>query len=195
MIFNFFAIDEGTLARIGGFVGASADRVDIEFALDPARVGIDATPAESGMLALVPTNIFASLASNDSTRVLVFAAIFGVAMVMTERQSGGSIFGALQYIQAVCILIFDWFGLLVPIGIVALIAPQVALIGSEVFAILAMFSYAFFVASALVLIGTLSLCRCRCGFAARRCEHAETDNVGRRNSQHAGLHPNRSGAP
>ena len=76
-------------------------------------------------------------------------------MVMTERQSGRSVFGALHYIQAVCVMIFDWFGVLVPIGIVALIAPQIALLGPEVYAVLAIFAYAFFLVSALVLTGAI----------------------------------------
>jgi proton glutamate symport protein len=153
VVFHMFAIDEDTLARIGVLVGGSSDRVDIEFALDPGRTRTEA-PAESGILTLVPKNIFASLAGNDSLKVLVFAAIFGIGMVMTERESGGSIFGALKYIQAVCILIFDWFGLLVPLGIVALIAPQVALSGPEVFTILAMFACAILLTSLLVIVGT-----------------------------------------
>lgn len=160
VVFHAFAIDEDTLSRIGVFVGGSSDRVDIEFALDPGR-SRTAVPAESGILALVPTNIFASLAGNDSLKVLVFAAIFGIGMVMAERESGASIFGALKYIQAVCILIFDWFGLLVPIGIVALIAPQVALIGPEAFTILAMFACAIVSASLLVIVATFLIVRFR----------------------------------
>jgi hypothetical protein len=39
----------------------------------------------------------------------------------------------------------------VPIGIVALIAPQVARLGSDVFAVLAVFAYAFLAASFLIL--------------------------------------------
>lgn len=152
---QFFVIDDGTLARIGAFVGGSADRIDIEFALDPVRAGTLAAVAEGGLLAVVPTNIFASLASNDSMRVLVFAAIFGIAMVSTERPSEHSVFGSLRHIQRVCILIFDWFGLLVPIGIVALIAPQVAVMGSEIYVVLAMFGYAFFAVSASVLISAI----------------------------------------
>ena len=39
--------------------------------------------------------------------------------------------------------------------IVALIAPQVAHMGSEIYALLAIFSYAFFSVCAVVLIGTI----------------------------------------
>jgi Na+/H+-dicarboxylate symporter len=71
---------------------------------------------------------------------------------LSERSSGTSIFGALQHIQAVCILIFDWFNLIAPIGIVALIAPQVALLGPEIYVVLAPFAYAFFLASAVLIL-------------------------------------------
>jgi sodium:dicarboxylate symporter family protein len=98
---------------------------------------------ETGIFSVIPTNIFAALSANDSVRVLCFALIFGVSMVMTERQSGYSIFGALRHVQAVCITIFDWFSLLVPIGIVALIAPQIALLGPDALTVLALFGYAF----------------------------------------------------
>jgi len=51
-------------------------------------------------------------------------------------------------------LIFDWFALLVPVGIVALIAPQVASIGPELFTVVAMLACALLATSALVLIGS-----------------------------------------
>jgi Na+/H+-dicarboxylate symporter len=88
----------------------------------------------------------------------VFAAIFGIAMVLTERESGQSTFGALRHIQAVCTLIFDWFGLLVPIGIVALVAPQIALLGPDALTVLTLFAYAFLSTTALLLLAALLLC-------------------------------------
>ena len=36
LIFRFLSVDDATLARIGSFVGSSGDKVDIEFALNPA---------------------------------------------------------------------------------------------------------------------------------------------------------------
>lgn len=152
LIFHFFHIDAATVAQIGAFVGASADRVDVEFALENVLAGGGAAAVPGGLLAVVPTNIFASLAANDSMRVLVFATIFGIGLVVCERKTEGSLFGSLRHVQAVCILLFEWFGLMMPIGIVALIAPQVAVMGSEIFAVLAMFVYALFAVSALVLI-------------------------------------------
>jgi Na+/H+-dicarboxylate symporter len=151
LIFHYVAVDERMIANIGALVGQSADGIDVEFAVNPGRIPPNTTSTETGIFSVIPTNIFAALSSNDSVRVLIFAVIFGIGMVMTERQSGHSIFGALRHVQAVCITIFDWFSLLVPIGIVALIAPQVALLGPDAFTALALFAYAFLATSFLLL--------------------------------------------
>lgn len=156
-IFGLLVVDETMIARIGSFVGSSTDRIDVVFALDPTRAGTAVAPADRGLLAVVPTNTFASLAGNDSMRVLVFAALFGVGMVTTERRAEHTIFGSLRHIQAVCILIFEFFGLLVPLGIVALIAPQVAQLGPDIFAMLAVFAYAFGAVCLVVLAGALAV--------------------------------------
>ena len=161
-IFHFAAVDDRMIANIGALIGQSADNIDVEFAVDPRHTPANVPNNETGIFSVIPTNIFAALSSNDSLRVLCFALIFGVGMVLTERKSGHSIFAALQHVQAVCITIFDWFGLLMPIGIVALIAPQVALLGPEAFSVLALFAYAFLATgflllSAAVLFSAVSL--------------------------------------
>jgi Na+/H+-dicarboxylate symporter len=150
-IFSAMPLDQATASRIGTLFGATANRVDLEFALQPELASAASAATDTGLLAVVPTNVFAALSTNDSLRVIVFAIVFGIGMVLSERHSGTSIFGALRHIQAVCILIFDWFNVLLPIGIVALIAPQVALLGPDVYAVLAPFAYAF-LATTLVLL-------------------------------------------
>jgi len=155
LIFHYAPPDEHVISNIGELVGRSAYGIDLEFAVGPGRAIQGTAGGETGIFTIIPTNIFASLSANDSVRVLVFAALFGVGMVMTERESGHSIFGALQHIQAVCIRIFDWFSLLVPIGIVALIAPQVALLGPDAFVVLALFVYALLATCLLLLLAVV----------------------------------------
>ena len=155
LTFHYMSVDDHMIAKIGALVGQSADGIDVEFAINPSRDSQNNSGGETGIFSVIPTNIFAALSSNDSVRVLIFAVIFGIGMVMTERQSGHSIFGALRHVQAVCITIFDWFSLLVPIGIVALIAPQVALLGPDAFTVLALFGYAFLATSLLLLSGAI----------------------------------------
>jgi proton glutamate symport protein len=152
VIFTFAHIDEQAIARIGALIGESADRVDIEFTLDAARELAASDGGKAAITTIVPTNIFASLSGNDSIQVLVFAAIFGLGMVATERHSGYSVFSALEHIQAVCIRIFDWFNVLVPIGVIALIAPQIARLGPDAHAVLALFAYAFLATSLIIML-------------------------------------------
>jgi Na+/H+-dicarboxylate symporter len=146
------------IAHIGALLGRSADKIDVELAIDTRQSVETSGTGDSGILALIPTNIFASLSANDSVRVLVFAAVFGIGMVLTERQSGHSIFDALRHIQAVCSLIFDWFNLLVPIGIVALIAPQIARLGPDAFSALTLFAYPFLATGAVLLLAVPFVC-------------------------------------
>ena len=158
LFFRYSSPDEQMITNIGALLGRSADSIDVEFAIDGGQGAEVAGTADSAIFSLVPTNIFASLSSNDSVRVLVFAAIFGIGMVLTERRSGHSIFEALRHIQAVCALIFDWFSLLVPIGIVALVAPQVARLGPDAFTALTLFAYPFLATGAVLLLAGPILC-------------------------------------
>jgi proton glutamate symport protein len=157
LIFYYMPVNENMVANIGALVGNSADGVDVEFAIDPNRMPQNTIGVETGIFSVIPTNIFAALSLNDSVRVLVFAVIFGIGMVVTERQSGHSFFGALRHVQAACVVIFDWFNLLVPIGIVALIAPQIALLGPDAFTVLTLFAYAFVATSFLLLVAAILL--------------------------------------
>ena len=194
-IFGVMPLDQSVSSRIGTLFGASADRVDIELALNPDLALRAGSQQEAGLLAIVPSNIFAALSSNDSLRVIVFAVIFGTGMVMSERRSGTSIFNALKHVQAVCIMIFDWFNLLVPIGIVALVAPQIAHLGRGVYAVLAPF--------------VLALCRVKrpaplAGYSGDfaspapcsgvcLCEDSQSIGARDRNAQRADLRARRAG--
>ena len=151
LLFYFMPIEQSITQRIGAMFGGSGTHVDMEFALSPQLANDGGGKGATGLMTIVPTNIFSALSSNNSLQVIVFLFLFGAGMVLSERRSGTSVFSALRHIQSVCILIFDWFNLLIPIGIVALIAPQIALLGPDTFAVLAPFAFAFLVTSILLV--------------------------------------------
>jgi len=155
VLFHFVPMDQGITQRIGAMFGGSGTHVDMEFPLSLQLANDGGGKQETGMMTIVPINIFSALSSNNSLQVIVFLFLFGAGMVLSERRSGTSIFSALRHIQSVCILIFDWFNLLIPIGIIALIAPQIALLGPDAFAVLAPFAFAFLVTS--ILLVTISI--------------------------------------
>jgi Na+/H+-dicarboxylate symporter len=150
--FHFVPFDQSTIEAMGAIVGGSSGQADLEFSMDNASAAILATPGANGVLALVPSNIFFALSADDTMRVLVFAAIFGTSMAVCERRSGRSFFGSLRSLHDACLLIFQWLNLLAPIGIIALIAPQMAVLGPRVYLVLAHFSYVFFGLSAIILL-------------------------------------------
>ena len=107
---------------MGVIVGGAVGKVDLVFSLDSGVAG----KAVSGpdIFSVVPSNIFSALSSDDTIRVLVFAAIFGLALTLCERRTGRSIFPALQSLHDACLLLFQSLNVALPIGIIALLAPQ-----------------------------------------------------------------------
>jgi proton glutamate symport protein len=149
--FHFVPFDQATIEAMGSIVGGSSGQADLEFSLNNNALTLLGAAGQTGVLSLVPSNIFSALSADDTMRVLVFAAIFGTAMTICERRSGRSFFGALQSLHDTCLLIFQWLNLLAPIGIIALIAPQIEVLGPRVYVVLAHFSYIFFGLSAAIL--------------------------------------------
>ena len=154
-VFHFVPTDENLARRIGAMFGGSGSHIDMEFALSPQSVRGEGGAHEAGLMTIIPTNIFSALSSGNSPQVIVFLFLFGAGLVLTERKEGISVFTALRHIQSACILIFDWFNLLIPIGIVALIAPNIALLGPDALSTLGPFVLAFLVTSTLLV--TLSM--------------------------------------
>ena len=154
-VFHFVPTDEDLARRIGAMFGGSGSHIDMEFALSPQSVHGEGAAHEAGLMTIIPTNIFSALSSGNSPQVIVFLFLFGAGLVLTERKEGISVFTALRHIQSACILIFDWFNLLIPIGIIALIAPNIALLGPDALSTLGPFVLAFLVTSTLLV--TLSM--------------------------------------
>lgn len=154
IVFGLHPISLATVTGIGGLVSEASRQVDIEFAMDLSTAASGAINGEqsNGLLDFVPSNIFAALSSNQITSVLVFIIIFGIGMAVTERRTGNSLRAALTHLHDVCLLIFGWLNLFVPFGIIALIAPQIARLGSGVLLILAQF-HILFAAISIAFIG------------------------------------------
>src|SRR6202022_4685035 len=154
IVFGLHPISLATVTGIGGLVSEASRQVDIEFAMDLSTAASGAINGEqsNGLLDFVPSNIFAALSSNQITSVLVFIIIFGIGMAVTERRTGHSLRAALTHLHDVCLLFLEWLNLFVPFGIIALIAPQIARLGSGVLLILAQF-HILFAAISIAFIG------------------------------------------
>jgi Na+/H+-dicarboxylate symporter len=154
-MFHFAPIDQDITQRIGVMFGGSGNYVDMEFPLSSELTNDAGENQDKGIIEIIPQNIFNALSSNNTLQVIVFLFLFGAGMVFIERDSGNSIFNGLEHMQKVCLLMFEWFNLFIPIGIISLIAPQIALLGPDAFAVLAPFAFAFCVTS--ILLVTISI--------------------------------------
>jgi Na+/H+-dicarboxylate symporter len=149
-LFNFIKLDQSELTLIGDFLGVSnVDKADIVVFIDGFKEAVNQGP--SGILSLIPQNVFQDLAANDSNKILVFFAIFGIALVMSERKNEHSLFGSIRHVQRVCLVIFEWFNIIMPIGIIALIAPQVAKLSPQIYVMLSLFVVAYVIATLLIV--------------------------------------------
>jgi proton glutamate symport protein len=169
-VFRLFPTTPQATEAVGGIVGGSSGQVDIEFIMDAERASRDISGnlVGRGLVGLVPSNIFAALSSNEITSVLIFSVIFGLSMAVNERRSGNSFFPQLKQLHDVCLLIFEWLNIFVPIGIVTLIAPALSHLGSDIILILARFVM-LVVGGGLLLIGlSLVLIAMAAGFSVRR---------------------------
>lgn len=152
--FAIYPVDSKTIAAVGGLVGDTSGQIDLEFIMDLPRSIVTVTNAihSNGIADLVPSNIFAALSGNQITSVLIFTGIFGLSMAVSERRTGNSFFSELKHLHDVCLLIFEWLNLFVPFGIIAMIAPQVAQLGSDVLYILGQFLLLFAAGSVVLII-------------------------------------------
>ncbi len=153
---RLYPITDNVRDQLGGLVGSTASSVDVEFALRP--VEMKAAPEISvGLTSILPTNVFSALSMNDSLKVVVFSIIFGIGLVAADSQAGESAFGVLRHVQRTCILLFEWFNVAMPLGVISLIAPQIAQLGPQTYAVLAPLALAFLASAGIVIVVSIAV--------------------------------------
>ncbi|MFU8806767.1 MAG: dicarboxylate/amino acid:cation symporter, partial [Bradymonadaceae bacterium] len=101
------------------------------------------------LLAVVPSNVFSSLASFDLLPVIFFSILFGIFLLLVDAKKREPVEGFFEGVFEVMMKMTLFVIALSPIGIAALIARLVATTGVEVFA--SLFGYALTVAGALAI--------------------------------------------
>jgi Na+/H+-dicarboxylate symporter len=115
--------DERT--ALGHIVGAESDRANIDMVFRAA----DETPDDSHLKhltdMLIPANVFATLASGDTLKSLVFALLFGFAIAQVPGQVSDSMGRTLETIYRACQTLSRWINLPVPLVLVCMTAGQI----------------------------------------------------------------------
>ncbi|MDO9360746.1 MAG: cation:dicarboxylase symporter family transporter [Polaromonas sp.] len=147
-----------TMQTFGKLVASDLNSSDTVMSMQ----GVD-TPAKTVsftdvLVSLVPSNIFAALASGDTLKALVFALLFGFAVGQVPSRISDGLTQSLETIYHSCQTLMRWLNYPVPIVLFCMSAAQMAKTGIGPLQAMAQFVLAFFVASMLVLlISTLVL--------------------------------------
>ncbi len=123
--------------RPGDFVDASHLSVGREAAWQAADSGASSAmrphladlPAH--MLTLLPTNPLSSMVESNMLQVVIFASIFGVALVVMPRDKARPVLDLLASLQEVCLTVVKWAMWLAPWAVFGLMARLTAETGPQ----------------------------------------------------------------
>jgi Na+/H+-dicarboxylate symporter len=130
--------------------------------------------------ALIPTNIFASMANGETLKVLVFALIFGLAVGHSPTRFSEGLGNLLESIFNACQMLTRGVNLPIPLVLICITANQIAETGLE--PIISMFGFviAFLVISFVLLALAIAVISWRsgCRFAVALDAMRETFTIG-----------------
>ena len=104
-------------------------RMIVEGAAAPAIPGLAELPGI--VLTLLPANPLSSMVENDMLRVVIFAMVVGVALVMMAPGQSRPLLDLLGSLQEVCMTVVRWAMVLAPIAVFGLLAQLTAKIGLD----------------------------------------------------------------
>jgi Na+/H+-dicarboxylate symporter len=102
---------------------------------------------------IIPTSVFSALTTNNPLQILVFGALFGIALLNLRKKGHSSIADAIDELMTVMLKVTGYVMLAAPVGVFAGIASAFTAEGLDAFATYASFIGGFYVSlSALWVI-------------------------------------------
>lgn len=143
-------IELGTVLNNRGAIGT-----DLQMTLAPPGQAPTNESVFSGLLELIPSNIFNSLSVGNTMQVLVFCILFGIGIGRVPAATSLSFANALETVYRACLIMTGWFNVLLPLASFAIIASQTALTGVEPLLLMVGFIATFAVATGTIMILSL----------------------------------------
>jgi Na+/H+-dicarboxylate symporter len=149
-----------TMQTFGKIVGDDLNSSDTVMSLQGVDAPVKTVSFTEVLVSLVPSNIFAALASGDTLKALVFALLFGFAVGQVPSRVSDGLTQSLETIYHSCQTLMRWLNYPLPVILFCMSAAQMAKTGLGPLQAMAQFVLAFFVASLLALaMATLILCK------------------------------------
>ena len=141
-----------TMQTFGKIVGNDLNSSDTVMSLGGVDAPVKSVSFTEVLVSLVPSNIFAALASGDTLKALVFALLFGFAVGQVPSRVSDGLTQSLETIYHSCQTLMRWLNYPLPIVLFCMSAAQMAKTGIGPLQAMAQFVLAFFVASVLALV-------------------------------------------
>jgi Na+/H+-dicarboxylate symporter len=141
-----------TMQTFGKIVGNDLNSSDTVMSLQGVDAPVKSVSFTEVLVSLVPSNIFAALASGDTLKALVFALLFGFAVGQVPSRVSDGLTQSLETIYHSCQTLMRWLNYPLPVILFCMSAAQMAKTGIGPLQAMAQFVLAFFVASLLALI-------------------------------------------
>lgn len=141
-----------TMQTFGKIVGNDLNSSDTVMSLQGVDAPVKSVSFTEVLVSLVPSNIFAALASGDTLKALVFALLFGFAVGQVPSRVSDGLTQSLETIYHSCQTLMRWLNYPLPIILFCMSAAQMAKTGIGPLQAMAQFVLAFFVASLLALV-------------------------------------------
>ena len=124
--------DKASLVSLGSIVRDSG-APDLEIsAYEPFVAKEKPSFSKTFIANLIPENIFSALTTGSSLKVLFFAILFGIALGTTNKKSSQSLMSAIETVYATFSIMVKWLMLVLPFGLLGLIAHDVSEVGIPV---------------------------------------------------------------
>jgi proton glutamate symport protein len=151
-------IELGTVLNSRGNIGT-----DLQMTLAPPSQVAHTEGVFSGLLELIPSNIFNSLSVGNTMQVLVFCLLFGIGIGRVPAATSISFANVLEAIYRACLIMTGWFNVLLPLASFAIIASQTASTGIEPLLLMIGFIVTFAVATGIIMALSLIVVWLRSG--------------------------------
>jgi Na+/H+-dicarboxylate symporter len=149
-----------TMQTFGKIVGNDLNSSDTAMNLKGVDEPVKTMGFSDVLAGLVPSNIFAALASGDTLKALVFALLFGFAVGQVPTRVADGLTQSLETIYNSCQILMRWLNYPLPIILFCMSAAQMAKTGIGPLQAMAQFVLAFFIASLVALaLATLIIWR------------------------------------
>lgn len=141
-----------TMQTFGKIVGNDLNSSDTVMNLQGVDAPVKSVSLTEVLVSLVPSNIFAALASGDTLKALVFALLFGFAVGQVPSRVSDGLTQSLETIYHSCQTLMRWLNYPLPVILFCMSAAQMAKTGIGPLQAMAQFVLAFFIASLIALV-------------------------------------------